>query len=99
MLAEPDRPYAPDGESFNAFMQRVRGVLRRLQYDFADRTVVVVCHGGVVMGSIVVTFDIPRPGTGAFLDTVNTGMTEWQVADGLWRLVRFNDAAHLRGLV
>jgi hypothetical protein len=28
-------------------------------------------------------------------ETVNTSLTEWRHADGRWRLVRYNDAAHL----
>ncbi len=40
------------------------------------------------------------PGTGQFeLHTVNASLTEFvSVRAGRWRLVRYNDAAHLAGL-
>lgn len=38
-------------------------------------------------------FGIPRPGTGAWLDPSNTGITEWRVSDDRWHLVRYNDSA------
>jgi probable phosphoglycerate mutase len=97
MTDDPDRPFAPEAESYNQFMRRIRTVLERLARDYAGRTVVVVSHGGVLMGSMLVTFGIQRPGTRARMETINTGIAEWQVSAGVWTLVRFNDAAHLSG--
>jgi probable phosphoglycerate mutase len=59
--------------------------------------VVVACHGGVVMGSMISFLGLPsqRPAS-ADLVVTNTSITEWE-REGRWRLVRFNDSAHLAG--
>jgi probable phosphoglycerate mutase len=48
MEAEPDRVFAPEGESWNSFHERVREVLERLAQEYEGLTVVAVCHGGVI---------------------------------------------------
>ena len=69
------------------------------------QTVVIVCHGGVVVHSMVRWLGIPPTaifGRRARLDPVNTSITEWSL-DSLpsterlagVQLVRFNDHAHL----
>jgi probable phosphoglycerate mutase len=100
MLAEPDRVFAPGGDSWNSFHERVHRTLERLAHDHPDQTVVAVCHAGVIMASIQALFDIPHPGTGARLQPTNTGLTEWEFEPALrrWTLHRFNDVSHLVGL-
>jgi probable phosphoglycerate mutase len=100
MAAEPDRLFAPGGESWNSFHERVHLLLQRLARDHAEQTVVAVCHAGVIMASIRAIFDIPRPGTGARLQPTNTGLTEWAYDPTLhrWTLHTFNDTSHLREL-
>jgi broad specificity phosphatase PhoE len=100
MVAEPDRPMAPGGESLNEFRARVTRVLHALAERCADETVVVVCHGGVIVFSIIALFDIPRLDREARLDPVNTSITEWlyDATTGKWTLGRYNDASHLDGL-
>ena len=49
MEAEPDRVFAPEGESWNSFHERVQNMLGRLAADHPDETVVAVCHAGVIM--------------------------------------------------
>src|SRR5262249_41688389 len=78
MEAEPDRLFAPEGESWNSFHERVRRVLERLAREYEDRTVVAVCHGGVIMVSMRVLLGIGDPLNGARLDLANTGLTEWE---------------------
>lgn len=97
MEEEPDRVFAPAGESWNSFHARVRGTLERLARDHEGQTVVAVCHAGVIMASLRVLLGIPHPGTGAQLRPVNTGLTEWEHDPVLdrWSLHSFNDAAHL----
>ena len=60
--------------------------------------VVVCCHGGVV--NAVLRMALRAPATGDFeLFTTNASLTELLlVRPGRWRLVRYNDAAHLAGL-
>jgi broad specificity phosphatase PhoE len=100
MMAEPDRPFAPRGESLNDFRGRIARVMHGFAERLAGESVVVVCHGGVIVVSITALFDIPRPGLGTQLDPVNTSITEWlhDAASGIWTLGRYNDAVHLDGL-
>lgn len=42
---EPDRLWAPEGESWNLFAQRIRGFLDRIQQEYVGQTVVAVTHG------------------------------------------------------
>jgi probable phosphoglycerate mutase len=100
MEAEPDRLFAPEGESWNSFNERVHRTLERLAGAYPDETVVAVCHAGVIMASIRVLFGIPHPGTGARLQPTNTGLTEWhhEPERDRWTLHRFNDTTHLLDL-
>lgn len=98
MEAEPDRPFAPGGESWNGFHRRVGGVLERLAHQHADRTVVAVCHAGVVMASMRLLLGIGHPDISAQLRPTNTGLTEWEHHDDRWTLRSYNEADHLLAL-
>jgi broad specificity phosphatase PhoE len=100
MEAEPDRPFAPGGDSWNGFHERVRTTFARLAAEHADRTVVAVCHAGVIMASLRILLGIPDTRTSAHLRPTNTGLTEWEhVPDlGSWILRSYNEADHLLGL-
>lgn len=97
MEAEPDRVFAPEGDSWNSFHERVARTLGRLADEHPDETVVAVCHAGVIMASMRVLLGIPHPGPGARMKPTNTGCTEWEHDPELdrWTLHRFNDASHL----
>jgi broad specificity phosphatase PhoE len=95
LLTSPTRPFAPGAESWEEFVQRVRATLERLVRRFAGQTVVAVTHAGFIVASVLVLFDIPRPGTRAHLDPGYTSLTEWRVEEARWQLVRFNDLSHL----
>ena len=97
MEAEPDRVFAPEGESWNSFHERVDGMLARLAEEYVGRTVVAVCHAGVIMASLRLLLGIPHPGTGARIQPTNTGLTEWEWEKdiGRWTLHAFNEAVHL----
>ncbi len=101
MEADPERTFAPGGDSWSSFHERVRGILERLADEFADRTVVAVCHAGVIVASMRVLLGLPWMGMGAQLRPTNTGMTEWehQVAPGRWTLHSYNEHFHLLGVV
>ncbi len=100
MEAEPDRVFAPAGDSWNSFHERVRRTLERFITDHADQTVVAVCHAGVIMASMRILLGIAQPGTGAQLRPTNTGLTEWTFDPSRrrWTLHTFNDSSHLIGL-
>lgn len=88
----------PGGETIAAFQFRVGSALRRALDEHAGGTVVVACHGGVI--DAIVRLALKAPGMGSFeMHTRNTSITELVLAKpGLWRLDRYNDAAHLAGL-
>jgi broad specificity phosphatase PhoE len=100
MEAEPERHFAPGGDSWTTFHPRVRLMCEQLAAEFSDQTVVAVCHAGVIMASIRVLFGIPHPGTNTQLRPVNTGLTEWEHDSSLdrWTLHSFNEQTHLLDL-
>jgi broad specificity phosphatase PhoE len=100
MVAEPDRAFAPAGESWNGFHLRVEALLGRLAQEHPGRTVVAVCHAGVISASLRVLLGISRAAIGARLHPTNTGLTEWDHEAGLdrWTLHTYNDAGHLLAL-
>jgi broad specificity phosphatase PhoE len=100
MEAEPERLFAPGGESWMTFHARVDRILGRIAEEFSDQTVVAVCHAGVIMASLRVLLGVPHPGTGMRIRPTNTGITEWEHerALGRWTLRSFNERTHLLGL-
>lgn len=94
-------PYAvtfPGGETLAELHHRVGVAMSRVTSRHAGETVVVCCHGGVV--NAILRHALRTPPTGGFdLYTANTSITELiLVRPGRWRLLRYNDAAHLAGL-
>jgi broad specificity phosphatase PhoE len=100
MQVEPDRVFAPAGESWNSFHQRVQRMLERVAREYDGQTVVAVCHAGVIMASMRMLLGIPHLGSGAQLRPTNTGLTEWEHDPALdrWTLHSFNETSHLLGL-
>jgi len=101
---DPHTPVGPGGESWVEFQARVSDAIARIAEEHAGRTVVAAVHGGVIDGSMVHFLGLPRD-AGHVLQTENASVTEWvHVAEGRgigpggWRLVRFNDHAHLERL-
>jgi probable phosphoglycerate mutase len=101
MADEPYRPLAPGGESWAEFQLRVGRTLSALVVAEAGGVIVVACHGGIIEGSIRNFLGLGWLTGADVLDTpANTSITEWTcvVQPGValeWRLVRYNDAAHL----
>lgn len=94
----------PGSESFGEMSARVRRVLDALIERHRDETVVVACHGGVVVHSMLRWLGIDPAGRAsrAWLNPVNASLTEWRISPRRsWtrpvELVRFNDHAHLTG--
>jgi probable phosphoglycerate mutase len=99
-------PLSPGGESFAEFQVRAAAALHQIASSLAGRTVVIACHGGIIESSMVAFLGVPPwTGSGA-MHQPNTSITEWALdpeARGHrgavpWRLVRYNDAAHLAEL-
>ncbi len=107
------RPLAPGGESWATFSTRVGTALHGIASAHPGMTVVVVCHGGVIEGSLLALGNLPLRRS---FDVAigNTSLTEWTRPAGAaagsdevparpddeirWTLVRFNDTAHLAGV-
>ena len=88
------------------FNARVARALTKVATEHCGGTVVVACHGGVVAASMVAFLALPFHGLLAPLHSQNTSLTEWVLEDEgsnpvhppPWRLVRYNDFAHLAGV-
>jgi probable phosphoglycerate mutase len=98
---EPFRMTNPTEEHWGHFMLRVASTLHRIAHEYEGKHVVLVCHGGIIDGSILTfmghsTFFRPHFST----QVDNTSITHWEhfTRDGYprWRLIKFNDALHLR---
>lgn len=101
---DPDVEIFPGGETTRQFHQRVERGLAVLRDAFEGRHVAVVCHGGVVDAAFRILLGLRRT-AGFELQTLNTALTtfvgpaaEADDSGALWRLERYNDAAHLAGL-
>ena len=98
-------PLSPGGESFVQFQVRAATALHQIARSLAGRTIVVACHGGIIESSMVAFLGLP-PRVGGSMHQPNTSITEWSLdADAPaerggppWKLVRYNDAAHLADL-
>lgn len=95
---DPHDVVYPGGETISQFHDRVMETLRRTVRKHEGGTIVVACHAGVIDAVIRQTLHMHQ--TGKFeLHTQNTSLTELvHVQGSKWRLVRYNDAAHLNGL-
>lgn len=100
-MAEPFRDLALGGESRASFFLRVGAALDELIGNNLGRSIMVVCHGGVVDVAVRTLLRIQRD-TRFYLSTTNTSLTELVTTDTeapmYWQLARYNDAAHLAGL-
>ena len=84
----PDVAREPGGESYAQMRARVSARLDKLAERHQGETVVVVCHGGVVVHSMLRWLEIEPMGgrTRAWLDPVNSSLTEWRMAENpMWR--------------
>lgn len=104
---DPDHRRVPGSETFNEMSARVGRVLDALVENHAGQTVVVACHGGVILHSLVRWLGLdPDPRRSrAWMDADNASLTEWRFATHPWaddtsgiQLARFNDHADLAAL-
>ena len=104
---DPDLRRAPGSETWSEMAVRVARGLDAVIERHRGEIVVVACHGGVIVHSLVRWLEL---GLGseherAWLNPVNTSLTEWRFGESPWdpsgmalELVRFNDHAHLAGV-
>lgn len=98
-------PLSPGGESGVEFATRVHAAVDRVAEEGRGGTTWVVCHGGVIMATAIGRW--PGASTNGMTDLstiplaspMNSSINEWTVeSEGGWRMVRFNDHAHLVGV-
>lgn len=104
---DPEARRAPGSETWSEMAVRVARGLDAVIERHRGETVVVACHGGVIVHSLLRWLGLglsPSPDR-AWLNPVNTSLTEWRFGPNPWspngmalELVRFNDHAHLDDL-
>jgi probable phosphoglycerate mutase len=96
--SDPHAVTFPGGETVAEFHHRVGATLSRVVRDHLGGAIVVACHGGVIDAAFRALLRLPTHG--AFeLQTTNTSLTEFVTTRrDRWRLVRYNDAAHIADL-
>ncbi len=92
---DPSTPLSPGGEGWSGFVDRAATALTGLARRHQGGLVVVVCHGGVIEASMLRFGRMGAPADRLGLPTRHTSLTEWEHEHGRWRLMRYNDAAHL----
>lgn len=97
-LGDPDARLVEGMETWNELFARVGDAFARTARDHPGRRIVVACHGGPIGASFVNLggFD-HRVALDRAAEILNTSLTEWRHDGFAWKLVRFNDAAHLQG--
>jgi len=102
---DPFRPPAPGGEHWGQFVLRVSTALDRIVRQYLGKTIVVVCHGGVVDVSFLFFFGLNTmsPPLTIELFTHNAAITHWErrpraSEPARWRLVCYNDDLHVRDI-
>ncbi|TMC21026.1 MAG: histidine phosphatase family protein [Chloroflexi bacterium] len=103
---DPFHPATPDGENWPRFVLRVSTALDRITRQYEGKSIVIVCHGGVIDCSFIYFFGMDTlrmPRTHFY--TQNTSITHWRKdapyevgRAARWRLVRYNDNLHVRDL-
>jgi probable phosphoglycerate mutase len=95
---DPNAVVFPGGETMAQFHQRIIAAFREVERDYRGKTVVVTCHGGTIDG--LLRHCLQTPSTGRFeVFTKNCSITELvQPRENIWRLMRYNDHAHLAEL-
>jgi probable phosphoglycerate mutase len=93
----PGQPIAPGGESWTGFVLRVADALDGVAARHPGGLVVVACHAGVIEASLLSMLPLVGGRTGARLQlrTQHASLTTWEVGEGRWRLLGYNDASHL----
>lgn len=91
----PDKPFSPNGESWNQFVHRVQTTLESLYHTYENQQVIAVTHAGFIVVSFLLLFNIPLADQRAQIHPGYASITEWHVSDGDWQLIRYNDTSHL----
>lgn len=100
---EPFRPLSSGGENWPQFVLRVATALERISSEHEGKTIVVVCHGGVIDSSFAIFSGLSSVVFPSLdLGTRNTSITHWERhgdhGTPRWRLRKYNDDLHVRDI-
>ena len=95
--SDPDRTIASGGESWTGFVRRVDRALDVVADRHPGQLVVVATHAGVIEASLLSKLPVAggRDGARLRLRTEHASLTTWEVSDGRWLLLGYNDVSPL----
>ncbi len=88
----------PGSEGDGPFRQRVMTTLHRLACAHVDRSLAVVCHGGVINAVLAEILGIERS-TFTLIENTSVTIVRFDLATDRWLVVTLNDATHLYDVV
>ncbi len=100
----PFKPVAPGGENWGMFVLRAGTALERITREHEGKTIVIICHGGIVDASFLYFFGLNTLSVPPVrFDTHNTSITHWRKSSPeghaiRWHLGRYNDNLHVRDI-
>lgn len=101
---DPGHRRDPGSETWDEMHQRVGRGLDTVLERHGGETVVIACHGGVIVHSMIrwLALDGTNRGARAWISPANSSITEWRFSANPYdkatlpiELVRYNDHAHL----
>ena len=99
------RRVVPTSESWGEFHLRIAMALNRIVREYEGKTIVIVCHGGVIEGTFLTFFEVNTLSfaRALFVHTRNTSITHWHKMhmEGfppMWTLDYYNDFMHIRDI-
>ncbi len=90
--------WVPNGENWMEFTLRSHSALHRVLSEHEGKTLVIVCHGGIIEASFLYFFELHAVNLRrAGVDVKHTAITHWHTSDepDFWILERYNDCHHL----
>ena len=97
----PSYASVPGAEPFSEFLPRACASLERIVRTYQGRQILAVTHSGIIRASFVAFGKMPIP-QALQIRSEHTSVTEWSSTaevdmegERVWRLERYNDAAHL----
>lgn len=102
MEREPFRRLAPNADSTATFVMRACEAIDRLTRQHEGKTLVIVCHAGVIgitfryfLGLPLLQYQLPA-NIAQLGACHNTALTHWRKGSAGWSLIQFNDYMHLQ---
>lgn len=94
---EKDIPLIPGGESKDEFQKRISTFMDDLAENNPGKKILLVSHGGAMQRMLVHTLGKTSPNNIIPL-SANAGLSVFQYRDHRWRMICWNDTAHLENI-